>query len=312
MWLVLAVVASALMFAAGLLGLPQGASPAAAAPTGTVKVDPTFARVPGVDGQVFAVVPLAGGKTLIGGKFTFVNGTPRAGIARLNADGSLDATFNPGNGFTGGQGEVHALALQPDGKVIAGGNFDAFNGAARKGIARLLTSGALDTTFTVGSGFAVGDAWRNRDRVQAVAVQSDGKVLVGGAFDSYNGVARRSLVRLNANGSLDAPYNPTLEAQYLGVSAQVDTTVVQPDGKVFIGGVFTLVNGVRRAGLARLNSNGSLDQTFTPPLGRRDHQVRRPQPRRQGGGGCQQRVVGERGSEHPPKQCGASQLQWHP
>jgi hypothetical protein len=74
------------------------------------------------------------GKVLIGGEFTSVNGTNQNSIARLNADGSLDSSFNPG---TGANGRVFAIALQPDGKVLIGGDFLTANGVLRPHVARL-------------------------------------------------------------------------------------------------------------------------------------------------------------------------------
>ncbi|WP_033316646.1 delta-60 repeat domain-containing protein, partial [Pontibacter roseus] len=124
---------------------------------------------------------------------TSFNGTPRSFIARLNADGTLDASFNPGTGFNR---ELYSLALQPDGKVLVGGNFFSFNGTPRNFIARLNADGTLDASFNPGSGFT--------DYVVSLAFQPDGKVLVGGSFTSFNGTPRSRIARLNADGTLDA------------------------------------------------------------------------------------------------------------
>jgi uncharacterized delta-60 repeat protein len=155
--------------------------------------DPTFNVVDdgtNRDGANYAVRALAlqpDGKLLIGGDFTTYNGTPRNLIARLNADGSLDASFNPGSGANF---EVHALALQSDGKVLIGGTFTSYNGTPRNRIARLNADGSLDASFNPGTGA--------NSSVYALALQPDGKLLIGGAFTAYAFTPRTRLARLHA------------------------------------------------------------------------------------------------------------------
>ena len=125
------------------------------------------------------------GKVLIGGNFLTVNGTNRNGIARLNANGSLDGSFNPG---TGVNGTVYSVALQPDGKVLIGGEFTSINGTNRSRIARLNVNGSLDSNFNPGTG---------PDRVvRSLALQPDGNVLIGGDFTTVNGAVRPHVARL--------------------------------------------------------------------------------------------------------------------
>jgi len=178
----------------------------------------------GTNNTVFTTALQPDGKVIIGGQFTTYNGTARNCIARLNADGSLDATFNPGSGA---DGTVLTTALQPDGKVIIGGFFTTYNGTARNRIARLNADGSLDATFNPGSGAS--------HTVRTIALQPDGKVIIGGNFTTYNGTARARMARLNADGSLDATFNPGL-----GADGTVRTIALQPDGKVIIGGDFTM------------------------------------------------------------------------
>lgn len=170
---------------------------------------------------------------------------------RLNADGSLDTSFNPVFEVTG---TVTELAVQTDGKIIIGGDFTRVNGIARKNIARLNLDGTLDPSFDSGSGFD--------DLINDLAVQTDGRILVGGNFNKYNGTAQAALARLNSDGSLDVSFTPAIPD-----SQNVNAVVVQPDGKILIGGSFQSVNSTARTALARLNSDGSLDNTFNPILG---------------------------------------------
>jgi len=184
------------------------------------------------------------GKILVGGYFTALQGANRNGIARLNANGSLDNSFNPGTGANA----VTSVALQPDGKVIIGGGFTTVNDTARSGIARLNADGSLDSSFNPGTGV--------NGTVYSVASQPDGKVLMGGSFTSVNGTNRPNIARLNAEGSLDSSFNPGT-----GPNAKVSSIALQPNGKVLIGGDFSTVNGVVRLQVARLYGD-----SFTPSL----------------------------------------------
>ena len=135
---------------------------------------------------MYAVAIQADGKVLIGGEFTTVSGTSRNAIARLNGDGTLDTGFDPG---AGANDWVKDVAVQPDGKVLIGGDFTTVNGTGRNRIARLNGDGTLDTGFDPGAG---ANYW-----VSAVAIQADGKVLIGGGFDTVDGTARKRIARLN-------------------------------------------------------------------------------------------------------------------
>ena len=157
-------------------------------------------------------------------------------IARLNSDGSMDTTFNAGTGLNNLPCSVVA---QADGKVLIGGFFTAVNGTNRNGIARLNANGSLDSSFNPGTGT---DGY-----VLSVALQPDGKVLIGGSFTTVNGTNRSNIARLNANGSLDSTFNPGA-----GAHGIVRSIVLQADGNLLIGGDSTIVNGVARPHLARL------------------------------------------------------------
>src|SRR5262249_20552779 len=89
--------------------------------------------------------------------------------------------------------------------------------------------------------------------------QPDGKVLIGGSFESVNGVARKNIARLNEDGSLDPSFDPGAGADY-----SVCAILVQTDGRVVLAGGFGRVNNIRSPGLARLNVDGSVDLGFAP------------------------------------------------
>jgi len=147
-------------------------------------------------------------------------------------------------------GEVYAIALQPDGQIVIGGNFSAVSGITRSNLARLNSSGALDTSFNP----------QANGTVLALAMLEDGKILVGGAFTSIRDQPRYRLARLNSNGSLDFGFNPGATGDY----ATVTSLTLQPDGRLLVGGTFDGLGGHPWANLACLNHDGTLTPTSVP------------------------------------------------
>ena len=214
------------------------------------RLDLSFDPVAGADAIIYALALQPDGNILIGGAFEHYRGTPRRGIARVTPSGALDTTFDPGEGL--GLGEwIYALALQEDGKILIGGTFATYDGVARNHIARLNADGTLDATFDPGAG--------TDSEVYAIALQPDGKILIGGAFTTCGGEPRAYVARLGAGGALDATFDPGL-----GPNDRVESLAYLPGGKVLIGGYFTEVGGQVRWHLARLNANGTHDTTFVP------------------------------------------------
>jgi uncharacterized delta-60 repeat protein len=212
-------------------------------------IDPTFnqaiATITGSAGDTLikALEVQADGKIVIGGGFTQINGTPRGRIARLNADGTLDTTFNPPFGANNG---ILDLTIQTNGSIVIGGYFTGVNGVNnRRFLARLASDGSLDTSFNP----------TLDDAVYAVEKQSDGKILIGGAFGLLYGVAPYDLARLNQDGSFDTSFAGP------GANEPVQSIFVQADNNILIGGIFTRVNGISRVGVARLLNNAAPART---------------------------------------------------
>lgn len=211
-------------------------------------IDAGFTTGTGFNGAVTYVLPQADGKVIVVGAFTAFNGTPRGRVARLNTDGSLDATYAAG---TGANGDVYGAALDGEGRLLIGGLFTSVNGVARTNIARLTTSGAADAGFNPGAG--------PNNAVYCVAVQRDGRVLIGGMFTSYNGMTPSArIARLDRNGTYDNTF-----AVGTGFNSWVYTITLQGDGKVLAGGDFSTYNGGARNRMVRLNTNGSVDAAFS-------------------------------------------------
>jgi len=208
---------------------------------------------PGANKVVQAFAVQADGKVLVGGAFTTLGGETRNYIGRLNADGSLDSSFNPG-----ADRQVNSLVVQADGQILVGGGFTTLGGETRNYIGRLNADGSLDSSFNPGAGgsFPHGQS----PCVNSLALQADGKVLVGGFFTMLGGQTHTNIGRLNADGSLDSSFNP-------GAADAVNSLVVQADGKILMGGFFTTLCGQPRYGIGRLNADGSLDLSFYPAVG---------------------------------------------
>jgi uncharacterized repeat protein (TIGR01451 family)/uncharacterized delta-60 repeat protein len=210
-------------------------------------LDGTFNPGLGATQTVWTVAALTNGQVLIGGEFTMVNNVLRQHIARLNADGSLDSSFDPGT--NGPNGTVNAIAVAPDGTIYIGGDFTSVGGLARSSVAQLDTNGLVVPNFTPVAGV--------NGPVFALALQPDGKLVVGGSFSVVEFQSRNNIARYNPNGSLDGTFNPGS-----GANDSVYTLTLQNDGGIFLGGLFTSVNQTRRMGLARLFSSGEVDTGF--------------------------------------------------
>lgn len=187
------------------------------------------------------------GKILVGGYFQEFNSKPRKCIVRLNTDGSTDTSFNPNYAWHIGfdNGRVNTIVVQPDGKIIVGGTFSSYNGQTQNGITRLNTDGSIDTSFNIGTGF-------NQGYVHTIALQSNGKILVGGSFTQYNGQVQNYIIRLNSNGNIDTSFNVGT-----GFNNPVYKIVLQQDGKILIGGHFTEYNGQAQSYISRLHGDST-------------------------------------------------------
>lgn len=255
------------------LGLGVGAPLASAQQAGSV--DAAFSPGYGVDGNVNALAVQPDGKMLVGGEFDHVNGVFYDNLARLNPDGSLDPGFIPPaiNGiYSFVTVEVLALAVQSDGRILVGGTFTQVGGKAQNYLARLNPDGSTDTSFAPVFALQNGVTRANTAGVYAVAVQPDGRIVAVGSFDLVDGQPHRGVVRLNADGSLDATFDPAVPAHVYpaqGLDSDAFMLVLGPTGEVYVAGAFQTINGVSQPALARLHgSDGSLDTDFVPAIGK--------------------------------------------
>ena len=217
---------------------------------------------PNANDRVGMIVVQPDAKILIGGSFTTVspNGgaaVTRNRLARLNPDGTLDTAFDPN-----ASGAVGPIAMQADGKILVGGDFNGANsmsGQTRNYIARLDATTGLADSFDSNANF----------QVRAIAVQPDGKILVGGAFNSdftgansIGGQKRNRIARLDPTTGLADSFDPN-------ANGTVNTIAVQADGKILVGGNFsgdsgTSIGGQTRNFIARLDPTSGLADSFDP------------------------------------------------
>jgi len=149
---------------------------------------------------------------------------------------------------------VSSIVLQTDGKILIGGQFTTYKGVSANRIIRLNSDGTKDSTFDNSIGFNAS--------VFAIAIQSDGKILVGGLFTTYKGVTNNYIIRLNSDGSKDLTFDNSI-----GFNNQVTEISIQSDGKILVGGDFTTYKGVSANQIIRLNSDGTKDLTFDNSIG---------------------------------------------
>ena len=210
-----------------------------------------------VNNYVNAIAVQSDGKIVIGGGFTSLNSAAVKYIARLNADGTPDTAFTAavGSGFSG---DVNALAVQSDGKIVAGGFFTQFQGAGPAYVTRLNADGSKDSTFAtkLGAGF-------NLD-VYTLALQSTGKIIVGGGFSQVSGTNAKGIARLAADGTVDTAFASAVGS---GLDGYVYSVGVQSDDKVVLGGAFTTLKGAAVGYVARLGGDGTPDTAFTTNAG---------------------------------------------
>lgn len=202
----------------------------------------------GFNGKIHTAVIQSDGKIIVGGSFTTFNGIPAARLVRLNVDGSIDSAFD--TSVAASSGTVYGVALQTDGKLLVIGSFTKYNGASANRIVRLNPNGDLDISFVTGTA--------GSSTIEDVAIASDGKIVLSGTFNSFNGNSNYpKLVRLQSNGSIDTTF-----LLGTGFDDAIEAIAIQSDGKIVVGGSFLNYNGTTQNRIVRLNPNGTVDSSF--------------------------------------------------
>ena len=232
---------------------------AGAAPAQNPRLDPTFSPpVLHRLGQVNCVVAQPDGKILVGGRFTRLGTTPAANLVRLLPNGQPDPMFQANVPVF--NTPVYDIARLPNDKILVNlARIVQIGGVTYRGLLMLNADGTRDATFNL-SGNGV------QATILKMVGQPDGKILIAGSFTSVSGQPASYLARLNANGTLDTAF----QAAGLDLDAAVNALVLQPDGKIVVGGNFSLAQGQFSEGLVRVLPGGALDPTFAAPPGLRE------------------------------------------
>lgn len=208
---------------------------------------------------------LPDGKYLTFGDARTLTDQPTGGLNRFNADGTLDTTFS----FDPAYPRASAVALTATGKYIVAVQHPMAYGVPRPvrhevyDIIRVNNDGSLDSTFV---------ATQTTDGAypQVIVAAPDGKILIGGLFTHVNGQPTGCFARLLPDGGLDPSFapitfeGPAIPYSTVGLFGIWARPIVDANGKIIIGGDFLTVNGQSRPGVARLNSDGTLDESFVP------------------------------------------------
>ena len=209
--------------------------------------DASFEIGAGFNNRVSSIIVQDDGKIVAGGFFITYQGDSANNIIRLNSDGTRDTSFEIGDGFNN---TLRSITIQDDGKILVVGNFTSYQGDYAGRIIRLNPDGSRDASFDTGGGF--------NNTAQAVAVQDDGKIVVGGFFTSYQGDSANNIIRLNSDGTRDTSFE-------IGTgipNGAVRAVTLQDDGKILVGGSFTTYQGDSANRILRLNPDGSRDASF--------------------------------------------------
>jgi uncharacterized delta-60 repeat protein len=159
-------------------------------------------------------------------------------------------------------GIVDTIALQPDGKILVGGDFTSYNGFSFNRIIRLNSDFTIDSSFQPLNGFD--------EKVRVITLQEDGKILVGGDFTIYQTFfSYRKIIRLNSNGSVDSSFNiGTGFGDVSGTASHVNDIKIQSlvEPAIIVGGFFGSYNGRTANNIIALNLDGTVKSTFPAPF----------------------------------------------
>ena len=212
-------------------------------------IDTSFNIGTGFNGSVTSILVQPDNKIIAGGAYSTYSGASYTRLIRLNSDGTIDTGFIIGSGFNANLSTKN-LQLQSDGKILVGGAFTSYSGISANRLVRLDSGGTKDNSFNIGTGF--------NNTTSCILLQNDGKVLVGGTFTTYSGASYNRMIRLNSDGSIDNGFSIGT-----GFNNSVSTITVQTDNKILVSGQFTTYSGISAPGIIRLNSDGSIDNTFS-------------------------------------------------
>jgi len=222
---------------------------------GTADIGFNTGPVNGVSGgTVLCSAIQADQKVVIGGSFTKYNTITQGKLARVNTDGTLDASFAPSI-----NGDVTSVFVQPNGQIVISGAFTVVNSATRLRVARLNSDGTLDASFTADI-----TGGTPAPLVNSIALINDGSgaIAIGGIFTFVNGQSIYNLAKVGGTtGALDATFQSNAGS---GPNGEVTVVASTEPNKLMVGGLFTNYNGPAANRLLRISTTGVRDATFNP------------------------------------------------
>ncbi len=248
----------------GVFSIVAGAGGSIRRILGNGNADPSFTAVVTAGSTTETLIPYGENHYFAGGQFTFYDGENVDKFVLIKkSDGKRETNFN--NIGIKSTGNILAAASNFPQGIVVGGTFSIVSSALTGNIFKLTNAGFLDGSFNAGHGIYAGtfgsiSPTSSAARVLRIVKQPDGKVLVAGQFSRYFDKVSRCIVRLNPDGSFDESFQAGLP----GADHEILDADLQPDGKIVIVGRFSGINGTRRDRLARLNTDGSVDESFKP------------------------------------------------
>ncbi|MFY8005017.1 MAG: delta-60 repeat domain-containing protein, partial [Chitinophagaceae bacterium] len=216
------------------------------------RIDSTFSLSARANGAFRTMTTLANGKILLSGEFTSYNGVAVNNVVRLNADGTNDMSFSIAGTFNGA---INSIAELTDGSLLVGGSFNEYNGNPVSGLLKFDANGTLVSNFNASLKIIIGDF---TSIVNDILVMPNGKIVIGGWFNSVNGIRANNIAMINSNGSTDMEFN-----QFETLPPSIFKVVKDGNsGNWIVAGSFDTFGGHKTFGIARVLSNGAVDTTF--------------------------------------------------
>jgi hypothetical protein len=202
--------------------------------------------------SVTQALRLPDGSLILAGNFTTVGEVARAGLAKLNAAGQLDATWNPAGLLPNTAGQIVALAASPDGSQLYIATADHVQDVYTTGVGANVAGFSVTATGTVDGG---------NSGIRTIAVDANGYIYIAGAFANIDSQSRNGLARVDSASTLDAGWKPSSN------STVTTLAVDSAGGLIYLGGAFVNVGGATHLRIARAQlSDGSIDATWTPSV----------------------------------------------
>ena len=216
-------------------------------------IDPDFYYGSGFSGPsgggLPKIVMMQGDKIIVAGSISGYQGYQAHQLIRLNSNGDIDDSFIQSeiDSYVVTEFEINSIYMYSNGDMLVGGRFDKYNGEQRENLVKIFADGTLDMNFH--SGDFEGSTGSN---VYSITLDENGKIIVGGRFESFDGYSVHQMMRLNSNGTFDSGFSIGTGPESPNSSEYVSVLTKQPNGKIIVGGRFNLFDGIYAGHITRL------------------------------------------------------------